>query len=397
MRSWRYAVPVLLGVGGFEDGFALLLAGAVLPAIIHQLRPSAPVVGLLISLPFLGSVIGAMIFGRLGDVLGRRRSYLYVTALFVAGSAMGALAPSVQLLLASRFIIGLGIGGDIPTAGSLLAEVADHRSRGRYVSIQSLLWGIGGASAALVAIPFLALGAAAWRYVIALSALPPLAVLALRGSIGESPLWRARSAGRLSRIGRVAGRLSLVASLYFATTFVLAILANYATVLMERAMGLLPTEALLASAAQWAAFLVGSSLVNARSDALGRKPLIVAGTAGLAASLAALRLASSPAQAVAVLMVLWAFGGVAYATTNVYSAELFPTDVRSTCSGICFASGRMGGFLSTLIAPILSLGTLSTWMTPALVPAFAALSVTAFIFAPRTERVPLSAASRDGY
>ncbi|BBE42808.1 hypothetical protein NAS2_1421 [Conexivisphaera calida] len=383
---------MLLGIGGFEDGFALLIAAAALPLMLRQLHISAVYTGLLISLPFMGSVAGALLFGRLGDVIGRRSSYLYVSTLFIAGAALGALSWSIYALLLSRFMVGLGIGGDIPTAGSLLAEIADPEIRGRYVSVQTLLWGLGGVAAPVLAVSMLGLGPSAWRIMLAFGGVPPALVLGLRGRVVESRHWSAHaSVPRLSwRIRGVLGRLSFVSSSYFLTTLVLAVFANYTASALALALGLPAAESLLISALQWLAFLLGSSVVSARVDSVGRRPLMIVGAAGLAASLGSLALVSHGLYGlVPSLISSWVFGGILYSTNGVYSAELFPTSMRSTCNGICFASGRLGGFLGTLMLPLLALGSLFRGLPLALAPTFAILALAAALAAPRTERVPL--------
>jgi len=385
-------VPVILGVGGFEDGFALLLAAAALPLLLRQLQISAVYTGLLISLPFMGSVAGALAFGRLGDLIGRRSSYLYVSALFIVGAALGALSWSIYSLLISRFIVGLGIGGDIPTAGSLLAEIADPEARGRYVSAQTLMWGLGGVAAPMLAASMLGLGPSAWRFMLALGGIPPALVLALRGRVAESRSWLAATSTHrsLGRLRSVLGRLSFISSSYFLTTLVLAVFANYTASALVLALGLPAAESLLISPLQWLAFLVGSSVVSARIDDVGRRPLMIVGAAGLAASLGSLAFASHGLYGlVSSLAASWVFGGILYSTNGVYSAELFPTSIRSTCNGICFASGRLGGFLGTLMLPLLALGSLFRGLPLALAPLFAILALAAIMAAPRTERVPL--------
>ncbi len=84
-------VAVLVGMGGFSDGFALLLGGSALLSLSQYFRMTPEVEGgLIISAPFIGSVIGSLIFGRLADILGRRAILLNVLAFFALGSLISA-------------------------------------------------------------------------------------------------------------------------------------------------------------------------------------------------------------------------------------------------------------------------------------------------------------------
>jgi putative MFS transporter len=136
-------IAVLAGMGGFLDGFALLLGGSALLSLSHYFRLTAGAEGLIISAPFLGSIIGAVAFGRLADLLGRRVIFLNVLLFFLLGSMISALAPSILVLIAGRLMVGMGIGGDIPSGLALVAELSDSRKRGGLLAIQSILWGLG--------------------------------------------------------------------------------------------------------------------------------------------------------------------------------------------------------------------------------------------------------------
>ncbi|MGC8542859.1 MAG: MFS transporter, partial [Vulcanisaeta sp.] len=78
---------------------------------------------------------------RLSDIFGRRTILLNVLLFFVLGSIISAIANSVLPIILGRFLVGVGIGGDIPSGASLIAELSKETSRGRLISIQSILWG----------------------------------------------------------------------------------------------------------------------------------------------------------------------------------------------------------------------------------------------------------------
>ncbi|MGC9135647.1 MFS transporter [Caldivirga sp.] len=353
-------IAVLAGMGGFSDGFALLLGGAALLSLSQYFKLTPSVEGLIISAPFIGSVIGSLIFGRLSDLFGRRAIFLNVLLFFVLGSLVSALAYSIPLLVAGRLLVGIGIGGDIPSGASLVAELSSERSRGRLISVQSILWGLGGALAALVALPLLGLmGSESWRIILGLGAVPPLIVLLLRRSVNESWVWelkRRNSAFRLRDRGRYTLTLAFTAASLFVWTFILAIFANYTPTILVDAMKLSKSMALLIGGLQWIGFVAGGLLVFKYCDRLGRRRLIIPATVGEAVLLGLSALVVKDPIAMSIMLfILWVLGGIGYIVNSIYSAELFPTLLRGTSSGLGFSAGRLGGYLSTLIIPSLLL------------------------------------------
>ena len=308
-------IAVLAGMGGFSDGFALLLGGAALLSLSQYFKLTPSVEGLIISAPFIGSVIGSLIFGRLSDLFGRRAIFLNVLLFFVLGSLVSALAYSIPLLVAGRLLVGIGIGGDIPSGASLVAELSSERSRGRLISVQSILWGLGGASAALVALPLLGLmGSESWRIILGLGAVPPLIVLLLRRSVNESWVWelkRRNGAFRLRDRGKYTLTLAFTAASLFVWTFILAIFANYTPTILVDAMKLSKSMALLIGGLQWIGFVAGGLLVFKYCDRLGRRRLIIPATVGEAVLLGlSVLVVKDPVAMSIMLFILWVLGAL---------------------------------------------------------------------------------------
>ena len=393
--------PLLIGMGGFTDGFALLLASGAILTLVQYFHLSSEYTGMIVSAPFIGSIAGAIAFGRLGDYLGRKAVFLNVLAFFVAGSLLSALAPSPLVLLISRFMVGVGIGGDIPVSGSLLAEISSRENRGRLIAIQSLLWGVGGVAAALAALLLLPLGLDSWRYVLGIGAVPPLIVLILRREIPESEVWSAlrKAPQRPQNLNRerYTKKLAFAAFSLFAWTFILAIFASYTPSFLVRSEGLSKTAALFIGGLQWIGFIAGSGLTFKYADKAGRRALIISSSAALAALLALGYFAAklSVAVFVADVSAIWIVGGVGYTISSIYSNELFPTILRSTSSGVCFASGRLGGYVSTLIFPIALAAVGISPVLLLLTPLPLAVGLVSAASAPKSERKNLEELERE--
>ena len=107
------------------------IVATALPAIAGTLGDVERVSWVVVSY-LLATTIAAPVYGRLGDVLGRRRMLLVALAIFVGASLLCALAPSVLLLSGARILQGLGGGGLMTTSQALVGEVVPPRERGRY-------------------------------------------------------------------------------------------------------------------------------------------------------------------------------------------------------------------------------------------------------------------------
>lgn len=351
-------LAIVIGLGSFSDGFALLLQSGALLTIVPYFRLNALQVGSLVSAPFIGSVIGAIVFGWLADKIGRKAIVLNVLVFFVISSILSAISINYQMLLISRFLVGIGIGGDIPASGSLIAERSEPSERGALLSTQTLLWAIGAAFATIIALPFLKFGLEAWRPLLGLAAIPPVVTLLLRRRITESFRWiKKRSSNNFNNsISKKAIYLTAILSIgLFLWTMVLAIFASYLPTLLVKIYGLPRYESLLISAVQWVMYLFGCIIAFKLVDLVGRKLLIISGTtiALLAAFLVFLFGGKGYIVLTAGILSIWLAGGIAYTSISIYSFEIPPTLYRGLLSGVVFSSGRLGGYVGTFVFPII--------------------------------------------
>lgn len=386
-------LALVLGLGSFSDGFALLLQSGALLSIVPYFKINSFVTGLIVSAPFIGSVVGAIIFGWLADRIGRRAVVLNVLIFFVIASVLSGLSINVQMLLISRFLVGIGIGGDIPASGSLIAERAEAVERGSLLSTQTLMWAVGAASATGIALPLLLLGNIAWRPLLAMAAIPPIFTLVLRRKIGESLRWRNKNSN-VNLVSSIAKRVIYLTAILsiglFIWTMILAVFASYLPSLLVRIYGLPRYESLLIGTVQWVLYLAGSIVAFKTVDLFGRKKLIIAGTVLAALAVGIIYFISGGYGVItAGVLAIWGAGGVAYTGISIYSFEIPPTIYRGLLSGIVFGSGRFGGYAGTLAFPTL-VGYLGIVKTLGLMGPFMLIVVIAFgLFNQKTERVEI--------
>ncbi len=185
--SFHRRVLWLVGLGMFLDACDIYLAGGVLGALVKSGWSDLATNASFMSATFMGMLCGTFAAGWLGDRYGRRFSYQFNLMLFGLASLAAAFAPSMQVLIAIRFVMGIGLGAEIVVGYSSLAEFMPRAHRGRYVALLAVVTncavpvtGLGGAWL----IPLLG-----WRTMFAVVGCGALIVWVLRKNMPESPRW----------------------------------------------------------------------------------------------------------------------------------------------------------------------------------------------------------------
>ncbi|BDX31468.1 major myo-inositol transporter IolT [Mycobacterium antarcticum] len=143
------------------------------------------------SLLFPGAALGALFGGRIADKIGRKRMLLVCGAIFLVGALGCALAPNVQIMVAARIVLGLGVGAASVTCPLYLAEMAPPERRGRMVTINELMIVTGQmlAFAMNALLDHVIHDANVWRIMLAVAAVPALALLIGMTFLPDSPRW----------------------------------------------------------------------------------------------------------------------------------------------------------------------------------------------------------------
>jgi major inositol transporter-like SP family MFS transporter len=148
--------------------------------------------GLVASSLLFGAALGAVFGGRLSDYNGRRKNIIYLAVLFFIAALGCTLAPNVTIMIISRFLLGLAVGGASVTVPTYLAEMAPPERRGRMVTQNELMI----VSGQLLAFIFNAIlgnimgdNAHVWRYMLAIATLPAVFLFFGMIKVPESPRW----------------------------------------------------------------------------------------------------------------------------------------------------------------------------------------------------------------
>ena len=155
-QHWK--VMFISGMGFFTDAYDLFIIGVVISILKDEWHPSPWAVGLVTSTALLAAAFGAIIFGRVADMLGRRRIYGYEVLVLAAGAIASAFSPDIWWLIGFRIILGIGIGGDYPVSATLMSEFSGKKSRGMMVSLVFAMQAAGLIVGPLLAAAFLASG-----------------------------------------------------------------------------------------------------------------------------------------------------------------------------------------------------------------------------------------------
>ncbi len=399
------------GMGFFTDAYDLFVIGIASALITKDWNLSSGKLALLNSTMLFAAFIGAFVFGRFADVIGRKRVYWIVAAIMIAGALGSALSPSYWVLIGFRFVLGVGVGGDYPVSAVMVSEYANRKDRGKLVGMVFGTQALGLIVGPLIALALLGGGASndtAWRVLLALGAVPAAAVIYLRCRMPESPRYQVQvqgkaeqAASRMSHFtdGEVNGNENGAGALRhemglraFLTTrrwlIMLAgtagtwFLLDYAyygnTISTPQILSLISPHAstMTKIALQLAIFVVaavpGYVLAIATLDRIGHRRLQLTGFAMMA--LCFLIIAAVPGMTTMVVPFLLVYG-VSYfftefgpnMTTFVMPSELYPVTMRATGHGISAGVGKLGAFIGVFLFPLLqtSLGLRGTLLLTA--------------------------------
>src|ERR1700723_1883365 len=189
-EHWK--ILFISGMGFFTDAYDLFIIGVVMALLKQEWHVSAVADRLVTSSALLAAAFGAIIFGRVADMLGRKRIYGYEVLVLAAGAIASAFSPDIWWLIGFRIILGIGIGGDYPVSATLMSEFSGKKNRGMMVSLVFAMQAAGLIVGPLLAAAFLASGVSkdlVWRLLLAFGAVPALAVFQMRRHMAESPRY----------------------------------------------------------------------------------------------------------------------------------------------------------------------------------------------------------------
>ncbi len=344
------------------DFYDLLLYSFLLVPVARELHLSPEQSSVALGMSLLMTAVGGIVFGVVGDRIGRRPTIVLTVAIYGLGTLLCAFSHSLAELVLYRSITGLGMGGGWAPGQSLVAESMPAESRARYAAYVQTGAPLGGLLAAAAA-GFVA-PQVGWRLTFALSATPALLVLvAVMLWLPESDVWmRNASAGRLrgeiSAIilyRRIIGLLFVVVLLNSeAYWFTYSWMPGYLELHRKMAAG---AAGRLLIAMQLGAVL-GYSTFGILADQFGRRPMICVYAIVMAAGLIPPTLlwhrAAATRAMIPIAMAAAGFGTGLWSGMAPMISELLPTRIRNTALGLLLNMSRGLQFFTPLAIVFLS-------------------------------------------
>jgi putative MFS transporter len=371
------------GLGWALDAMDVGLISFVMAALAVQWSLTPTELSWIASIGFVGMALGATLGGLLADRIGRRQVFAVTLLVFGLATGAAALSWSVAALLVFRFLIGLGLGAELPVASTLVSEFAPAAVRGRVVVVLEAFWAVGWLLAALIGYFVVPRSDAGWRWAFAIGAVPALYTVVVRRGLPESVRFlelrgrieEAESAVR--RLEDAAGvapvpspvpppapapraralwangtrvRTGALWTVWFSINF-----AYYGafiwlpTLLVASGFSLVRSfgYTLLITLAQLPGYAVAAFLI----ERWGRRPTLAVFTVGSAAGAGLFAAADGETAVLLTGMVLSFFNLGAWGALYAVTPEVYPTALRATGAGAAAGFGRIASILAPLCVP----------------------------------------------
>ncbi|MCI1859644.1 MAG: MFS transporter [Sporolactobacillus sp.] len=347
----------ILGVAGLAwlfDAMDVGMISFIMVALGKDWQLDSAQLGWIGSIGSIGMAVGAFLFGMMADRIGRKKVLILTLLLFSIGAGLSALSAGLTMFLILRFVIGLGLGGELPVASTLVSESIAAEKRGRIVVLLESFWAVGWIAAALVS--YFIIPDYGWRLALMIGALPAFYAIYLRWNIEDSATFQAHQADNTNFLSKMAEiwskkyirRTIMLWILWFCVVFSYYGMFLWLPGVVEaKGFGMVRSflYVLIMTLAQLPGYFTAAWLI----EKWGRKAVLVVYLLGTAISAYFFGMAESLAAVMTFGILLSFFNLGAWGAMYAYSPEQYPTVVRGTGTGMAAAFGRIGGIFGPLL------------------------------------------------
>ncbi|KOO47354.1 MFS transporter [Viridibacillus arvi] len=344
----------IAGVGWMFDALDVGILSFVIAALAKEWMLSPSEMGWIGSVNSIGMAVGAFVFGILADRIGRKSVFIWTLVIFSVASGLSALTTTLAAFMILRFFIGMGLGGELPVASTLVSESVASHERGRIVVLLESFWAGGWLLAALIS--YFVIPNYGWRIALLLTALPAVYAIYLRLHLPDSPQFTAKK----DVVRNISQNIKDVWSKEYARRTLMLWIVWFTVVFSYYGMFLwLPSVmvmkgfsliasfkyVLIMTLAQLPGYFTAAWLI----ERAGRKFVLATYLLGTAVS----ALVFGNAETIGLLLVagmfLSFFNLGAWGALYAYTPEQYPTIIRGTGAGMAASVGRLGGIFGPLL------------------------------------------------
>lgn len=391
---YLFGLALVAAIGGYLFGFDFAVISGALPFLREQFGLNEYWEGFTTGSLALGCIIGCLIAAKTSEKYGRRPALLLASIVFALSSSGMAMAPGLAIFIFSRFCAGIGVGMASMLAPMYIAEVSPPQVRGRLVSIYQLTIVLGILITSVVNYSLRNHGIDAWRWMFGMGLIPSVVFFAGVYFLPESPRWLLKTKKEdkakkvLSAIGdqtyvetttisikqSLSGATKMNYAAAFKRPFLTAVALGIGLAVFQQfcginvvfnytsnifaSIGASQDDQLLQTVFIGGVNTVFTLLAIALVDKLGRKPLMLIGSGGLAMLYIVISLMlgakSVAGSAVALLSAIGLYATTLAPITWVLISEIFPNKVREEATSIAVMSLWGAYFVLTFTFPILA-------------------------------------------
>jgi len=193
----------IVGAATFFDGYTVIAIAYAMPVLVREWGLSTQQTGMILSMGYLGQLIGAILFGWLAEKIGRLKVLLFTILLFVSMDIACLFAAGAGMMMLFRFLQGVGTGGEVPVASAYINELISSKGRGRFFLLYEVMFLLGLVGAGLIG--YFLVPVYGWKAMFVVGLVPAVLIIPLRWFLKESPRWLAAH-GRYDEANAIVAR-----------------------------------------------------------------------------------------------------------------------------------------------------------------------------------------------